>query len=58
MKPTPVAMLEKPMDRGAWQATIHGVAKIKHNLAATFKGKCFIEEKEMFLFVLLTFIQL
>ena len=26
--------LENPMDRGAWQATAHGVAKrIRHNLA-------------------------
>ena len=25
--------LEKPMDRGAWQATVHGVAKVGHNLA-------------------------
>ena len=22
------------MDRGAWQATVHGVARIEHNLAA------------------------
>ena len=21
-----------PMDRGAWQATLHGVAKVRHNL--------------------------
>ena len=21
-----------PMDRGAWQATVHGVAKVRHNL--------------------------
>ena len=25
--PTPVFCLENPMDRGAWQATVHGVAK-------------------------------
>ena len=24
--------LEKPMDRGAWQATAHGVARVRHNL--------------------------
>ena len=23
--------LEKPMDRGAWQATVHGVEKVGHN---------------------------
>ena len=22
-----------PMDSGAWQATVHGVARVKHNLA-------------------------
>ena len=26
-QPTPVFLLENPMDRGAWQAIIHGVAK-------------------------------
>ena len=25
--------LENPIDRGAWQATIHGVAKVGHSLA-------------------------
>ena len=25
--------LENPMDRGAWQATVHGVARVGHNLA-------------------------
>ena len=24
--------LEKPMDRGAWQAAVHGVTKVGHNL--------------------------
>ena len=24
--------LENPMDRGAWQATVHGVARAGHNL--------------------------
>ena len=24
--------LENPMDRGAWQATVHGIAKVVHNL--------------------------
>ena len=26
--------LENPMDRGAWRATIHGVARSRHGLAA------------------------
>ena len=25
--------LETPMDRGAWQATVHGVRKVGHDLA-------------------------
>ena len=25
--------LENPMDRGAWRATVHGVARIKYDLA-------------------------
>ena len=24
--------LENPMDRGAWQATVHGVARVEHDL--------------------------
>ena len=24
---------KNPMDRGAWQATVHGVAKVGHDLA-------------------------
>ena len=23
--------LENPMDRGAWQATVHGVARVRHD---------------------------
>ena len=26
--------LENPMDRGAWQATVHRVARVGHDLAA------------------------
>ena len=26
-QPTPVLLWENPMDRGAWQTTVHGVAK-------------------------------
>ena len=25
--------VENPMDRGAWQATVHGVARVGHDLA-------------------------
>ena len=32
--PLQYSCLENPMDRGAWQATIHGVTRVRHNLAA------------------------
>ena len=32
--PLQYSCLEDPMDRGAWQATVHGVARVGHNLAA------------------------
>ena len=31
--PLQYSCLENPMDRGAWQATVHGVAKTGHHLA-------------------------
>ena len=30
-QPTPVFLPGNPMDRGAWQATVHGVAKSRHD---------------------------
>ena len=31
--PLQYSCLENPMDRGAWQATVHVVTRIRHNLA-------------------------
>ena len=31
--PLQYSRLENPIDRGAWQATVHGMAKVRHNLA-------------------------
>ena len=31
--PLQYSCLENPMDRGAWQATVHGVSRVEHNLA-------------------------
>ena len=31
--PLQYSRLENPIDRGAWQATVHGIAKVRHNLA-------------------------
>ena len=28
-----ILALEEPMDRGAWQSTVHGVARVEHDLA-------------------------
>ena len=32
--PFQYSCLDNPMDRGAWQAAVHGVARIGHNLAS------------------------
>ena len=32
--PLQYSCLENPRDRGVWQATVHGVARVKHDLAA------------------------
>ena len=31
--PLQYSCLENPMDRGAWRATVHGVARVRHDLA-------------------------
>ena len=31
--PLQYSCLENPIDRGAWQATVHGIARVGHNLA-------------------------
>jgi len=31
--PLQYSCLENPMDRGAWQAAVHGVTRVGHNLA-------------------------
>ena len=33
--PFQYSCLENPMDRGAWQATVLGVARVRHDLANT-----------------------
>ena len=30
--PLQYSHLENPMDRGAWQATVHGVTRVRHDL--------------------------
>ena len=36
--PLQYSCLENAMDRGAWQATVHGIAKSWTGLSVTFKG--------------------
>ena len=31
--PLQYSWVEIPMDRGVWQTTVHGVARVRHNLA-------------------------
>ena len=33
--PLQYSCLENPMDRGAWWATVHGVARVRHDLVTT-----------------------
>ena len=35
--PLQYSCLENPMDRGVWQATVHGVPRVGHNLATKTK---------------------
>ena len=41
--PLQYSCLENPMDKGAWQATVHGVARVGHNLTTKLPPlpKCF-----------------
>ena len=36
-QPTPVFLLGSPIDRGAWQATVHGVSRVRHDLAPLYR---------------------
>ena len=48
MAPTPVLCLENPMDKGAWEAAVHGVPKSRTPLSNfTFTFHFHALEKEM-----------
>ena len=34
--PLQYSCLENPMDRGAWQATVHGITRVRHDLVLSF----------------------
>ena len=38
--PLQYSSLENPMDRGAWLATVHGVTRVRHNLATKPPQQC------------------
>ena len=38
--PLQYCCLENPMDRGAWQAIVHGVARVEHNLVTKEREQC------------------
>ena len=38
--PLQYSCLENPMDRGAWRATVHGTARVRHNLATKPPPPC------------------
>ena len=41
-KPPQYSCLENSMDRGAWWATVHGVARVRHNLPTKPPTHCFL----------------
>ena len=43
--PLQYSCLENPMDRGAWQVTVHGVARVRHDLALSY-FLLFVSHKE------------
>ena len=38
--PLQYSCLENPMDRETWQATVHGVTRVRHNLATQQQLVC------------------
>ena len=38
--PLQYSCLENPMGRGAWQVTVHGVARVRHDLATKLPPQC------------------
>ena len=38
--PLRYSCLENPMDRGAWQATVHGIERVGHDLATKQQQLC------------------
>ena len=49
--PLHYSCLENPMDRGAWQATVHGVTGVRHDLATKPPVMSELANQEMYIVV-------
>ena len=47
--PLQYSCLENPTDRGAWQARVHGVAKVRHNLAIKLPAFCMVQLSHLYM---------
>ena len=45
--PRQCSCLKDSMDRGAWWATVHGVARVKHDLVTKTHTHCFYTNLEL-----------
>ena len=45
--PLQYSFLENPMDRGAWQATDHGIARVRNNLATKPPSKTKSHDRDL-----------
>ena len=43
--PFQYSCLENPMDRGAWQATVHGVSRVRHHIATKPPPMTYMEKE-------------
>ena len=44
--PFQYSCLENPMDRGAWQSIVHGVARVRHDLVTKSPGKIYTKHRD------------
>ena len=53
-KPLQYSCLENPMDRGVWWTTVHGVARVRHDLATkpTINQPCIYINAYIYIYML------
>ena len=44
--PLQYSCLGNPLDRGAWQAIVHGVARVRHDLVTKSPGKIYTKHRD------------